>query len=149
CPDPPEAAFTASETTICAGDCVDFTDTSSGTPIDWTWTFDGAATANSTAQNPTNVCYDTPGSYSVTLLVADALGNDDELVSVNLMVISDCSSGPVASFTASETTICVDDCVDFTDTSIGNPVNWTWTFDGALTANSADQNPANVCYDTP
>jgi gliding motility-associated-like protein len=149
CPEPPEAAFTASETTICAGDCVDFTDTSSGTPVDWTWTFDGALTANSTAQNPTNVCYDTPGSYSVTLLVADALGNDDELVSVNLMVVSDCSSGPVASFTASETTICVDDCVDFTDTSIGNPVNWTWTFDGALTANSADQNPTNVCYDTP
>jgi Zn-dependent metalloprotease len=48
-----------------------FTDASSGTPITWNWNF--GDTNNSTAQNPTHT-YNTAGSYTVTLVVTDALG---------------------------------------------------------------------------
>jgi len=49
----PTASFSASPTTVCLGDTISFTDTSSGNPTSWSWDFgDGNS---STAQNPTHV----------------------------------------------------------------------------------------------
>jgi hypothetical protein len=73
---PPVAAFVASETEICEGICVDFTDASSGSPTSWLWIFQGAATAFSTQQNPSQICYNNPGIYEVTLIVSNMLGSD-------------------------------------------------------------------------
>ncbi|MFP4469127.1 MAG: lamin tail domain-containing protein [Bacteroidales bacterium] len=38
---PPQAAFTASETTIFVGESITFTDQSAGNPTSWDWTFEG------------------------------------------------------------------------------------------------------------
>jgi gliding motility-associated-like protein len=72
----PTATFAASQTSFCAGTCIDFTDNSSGTPTGWNWQFPGATPATSTQQNPTNICYNTPGTYTVTLIVNNAFGAD-------------------------------------------------------------------------
>ena len=71
----PVAAFTASTTAVCAGENVNFTDQSTGSPASWSWTFQGGAPSASTAQNPT-VAYDTAGIYDVTLIVTNANGSD-------------------------------------------------------------------------
>lgn len=141
------AAFSASATEICVGDCVDFTDESTGIGIDtWSWEFEGAETATSADQNPADICYQTAGSYSVTLTVSNA-DDTDELVVADFIVVEVCGSPPTAAFSASETEICVGDCVDFTDDSTGDGINeWDWTFDGAETGTSSDQNPAGICY---
>lgn len=66
--------FTVTDSIICTGSCIDFTDLSSGSPTAWSWSFPGSSTATSTLQNPTNICYPTAGNYDVTLSMTNACG---------------------------------------------------------------------------
>lgn len=74
---PPDADFTASATTLCQGSSVTFTDTSTNVPAAWSWTFPGGTPATSTVQHPT-VVYNTPGTYSVTLVATNYNGSNTE-----------------------------------------------------------------------
>jgi Zn-dependent metalloprotease/uncharacterized membrane protein len=76
-PAPPVANFTASATTITEGQSVTFTDTSTGNPTSWSWTFDGGTPGTSTNQNPT-ITYNTAGVYDVTLTATNSGGSDSE-----------------------------------------------------------------------
>ncbi len=67
------ANFTAAQTVICENSCIDFTDLSSYANS-WEWSFPGSNTPTSTLQNPTNICYSTPGTYTVDLIVRNAYG---------------------------------------------------------------------------
>lgn len=143
------AAFSASLTDICVGDCIDFTDESVGDGInDWEWTFTGAETGTSTDQNPAGICYETAGSYPVTLSITSP--DADDVVTVNAYItVSECGTPPTAAFSAAILEICEGDCVGFTDESTGgNITDWQWTFTGADTPASTDQNPAGICYAT-
>ena len=73
---PPVAAFSVSDSTICAGSCVDFTDLSTNNPNSWFWVFSGSTPSFSTLQDPDNICYLTPGIYDVTLIVENSSGSD-------------------------------------------------------------------------
>ena len=64
-----EADFTASTTNVSLGQGISFTDTSEGLVTSWEWTFDGATPSTSTVQNPTDITYNAPGDYDVTLTV--------------------------------------------------------------------------------
>lgn len=55
---------------------------------------------------------------------------------------------PTASFSASLNSICVDECINFIDSSGGNPAVWQWTFNGANISQSNLQNPQSICYAT-
>lgn len=82
---PPTAAFTIDTNRVCAGDCISFTDQSTGNPTSWNWSFPGGNPSTSTAQNPTNICFDNPGSYDVTLTVTNGDGSDQTLATVNVL----------------------------------------------------------------
>jgi PKD repeat protein len=69
------ADFTASQTSICENECVDFTDLSSYADT-WQWSFPGANTTSSTDQHPANICYSVPGTYEVELLVTNSYGGN-------------------------------------------------------------------------
>lgn len=71
----PVAQFNASETTICVGNSITFTDASTNSPTAFAWTFDGGSPASSTQASQT-VSYATPGSYDVQLIVSNGLGSD-------------------------------------------------------------------------
>lgn len=71
----PVANFTANLTTVCPGNTVQFTSTSTGSPTTYSWTFAGGTPATSTSQNPT-VTYNTAGTYTVTLTVSNANGSN-------------------------------------------------------------------------
>jgi vibriolysin len=73
-PQPPVAAFTASNTNPTVGGSVTFTDQSTNTPTSWAWTFAGGTPGTSTAQNPT-ITYNTVGTYDVTLVATNAVGS--------------------------------------------------------------------------
>lgn len=70
---PPSASFTRSPAgQVTAGATVFFTDTSTGMPTGWQWTFgDGATSAQ---QNPSHP-YAAPGMYTVTLIASNADGS--------------------------------------------------------------------------
>lgn len=72
----PIANFTASPTSITAGNSTDFTDLSANNPASWTWTFSNGTPGTSTDQHPTGIAYNTPGSFDVTLAVTNGQGSD-------------------------------------------------------------------------
>ncbi len=76
-PQPPIVEFAANTTEGCWPLCVQFADTSPGTPAygptAWQWNF-GDGTPNSTEQNPVH-CYMTTGVYAVTLTATNDGGS--------------------------------------------------------------------------
>jgi PKD repeat protein len=60
---------------ICAGQEIAFDDISFNGVEEWEWTFEGGTPSSSTDPNPT-VLYEQPGSYSVTLTVSNAQGEE-------------------------------------------------------------------------
>ncbi len=72
----PQTSFAASDTTICQKFCMDFFDQSGNNPIGWQWSFPGGVPSSSAQQNPTQICYNNPGVYDVTLIATNAYGSD-------------------------------------------------------------------------
>jgi hypothetical protein len=108
----PTANFSASPTTVPVGATVTFTDlsTPSGSITSWQWDFGGTAAtpATSTSSGPIDVTYNTPGTYTVTLIVSD--GTDyDTLVRTDYITVTDTANSNTldADFTADNTTIFV------------------------------------------
>jgi len=143
--DPPQADFIADQTNIDEGGSVQFTDLSTGNPTYWNWTFEGGNPASGTSQNPL-VTYETPGTYSVSLVAGNTYGSTVETktayITVNNVIVL-----PLAEFTADNTTINEGESVQFTDLST-HATAWSWTFHGGTPAGSTEQNPL-VSYDTP
>jgi PKD repeat protein len=73
----PTAGFAASASTVYAGDLVDFTDTSSGSPTSWAWDLGADGSVESTAQNPSLAVQPPafPTLYPVRLTAANAAGS--------------------------------------------------------------------------
>ena len=65
----------ASDVTIAAGQTVNFSTTA--TSAKYSWVFPSGSPATSSAQNPGNVKFSTPGEYTVSLTEIDATGNSD------------------------------------------------------------------------
>jgi gliding motility-associated-like protein len=82
----PTADFTLTSDTICVGDCINLIDASSNNPTLWSWAMTGASTATSSLQNPTNICYNAAGNYTITLTASNANGADTE--TQNLVVLA-------------------------------------------------------------
>ncbi len=83
----PLAEFTLSDDVICPGDCINLTDQSTNTPDNWDWIFSGAQISSSDLQNPSGICYDTPGNYSVSLTAGNIYGNT---VAIHYITVDDC-----------------------------------------------------------
>src|SRR5437763_11675146 len=80
----PVADFSASDTIICADDCIQLTDQSTNATA-WKWIFAGGTPAVSTVQNPM-VCYLNKGNYNVTLIVYNGV-NTDTLTRINHITV--------------------------------------------------------------
>lgn len=64
----------------CAPICVNYTDLSTsadGSIVLWGWDFPGATPTASNSSAPQNICYNSPGSYSVSLVVTTSFGCKD------------------------------------------------------------------------
>ena len=60
---------------ICPGTCTSFLNLSTHS-TSYLWNFAGATPSTSTDENPTSICYNTPGSYAVSLIATGAGGSD-------------------------------------------------------------------------
>jgi len=61
--------FAMSDTDICVGGAIDFTDISINGATNWNWTFVGGFPNSFSVQNPIGIVYDTAGTYDVTLII--------------------------------------------------------------------------------
>ncbi|MEA1874399.1 MAG: PKD domain-containing protein [Bacteroidota bacterium] len=142
------ADFEASQTNIMPGTSINFTDLSIGDPTSWSWTFDGASPGTSSDQNPTGINYATNGTYDVTLEISDGTDNDTE-IKTGYIIVEDTPTELAAAFEPSENVLAQGECINFQDQSTGDPTGWTWTFDGGTPGTSDQQNPTNICFNTP
>lgn len=135
-----------STTSICANGSVSFQDlTFNADSI--RWTFAGGTPATSTSKSPV-VQYATPGTYNVKLKAYNSSGSIDT-TAVNLVVVNNCTTLPVANFSADTVSICKGDSIFFTDLSTGFPTSWAWFFPGATNINfDTNQTPPAIIYDT-
>jgi len=78
---PPAALFSAPNH-ICPGTCTEFTNLSLGADS-FLWTFSGANPPTSTDMNPANICYQNPGTYSVTLIAASTVTGLSDTLTLN------------------------------------------------------------------
>lgn len=122
----PTAAFTASLNTVCTGGSVDFTDQSTGGPSSWEWTFNGGTPATSTNQNPTGIVYNTPGTYTVQLIVTNANGSDTLSENAYITV----ASGPTLNTTFTDES-CNGNDGDATVAATGGSGSYTYQWDAA------------------
>ncbi|HYV95566.1 MAG TPA: PKD domain-containing protein [Chitinophagales bacterium] len=83
----PSSNFSVSDTTLCEKFCINFNDESTNNPTSWQWIFPGGDPANSTLQNPSNVCYQNPGIFDVTLITTDSNGISDTLTLTNYITV--------------------------------------------------------------
>ncbi len=134
---PPSANFTATPLSGKAPLTVIFNDTTTGSPVQWTWDFGDEK--NSSVQNPVHQ-YISAGTYSVTLTATNPDGSDTRIRTNYITVTA--LTGPVANFTAQPSYGKAPLKVTFNDTSSGSPTQWDWTFgDGT---NSTVQNPVHT-----
>jgi PKD repeat protein len=128
----PTATFTTNDNIICAGGSVNFTYTGQNNPTSYAWIFEGASTALSSVANPSNIAYQTPGTYDVTLTVSNEFGSAN-FVCANCITVS---AAPTVTLTPTATT-----CSGTTNGSVTSlvsganaPFSYAWN-NGSTSAN--------------
>ncbi len=123
----PKANYSSSIKNICYGSTINFFDSSTTDGIhpivEWKWNF-GDSTIKSYTTGPFSHFYSTQGLFNVTLYVKDAFGCKDSMVKPGLITISK----PVAKFTPSDTMLCPNTTVTFTNQSQASGGIYTWSF---------------------
>ena len=135
---PPIANYSDS-TDGCAPVCTSFQDLSTsidGTISNWNWSFPGGNPSISTSASPT-VCWNTPGTYDVQLIVTSSYGCKDTLATPQYIKVyawpnaDFCVAPDVAPATNPEFLFC--------DLWTKDVIKWTWDFgDGVLDSTSTD-----------
>lgn len=133
-PTAPVASFTSTNQTVCAGQSVTYTSTSTNNPTSYSWSFPGGTPSSSTSASQV-VTYPAAGTYNVTLTATNAGGsnasNQTGYVTVNAI--------PAApSITAGgSTTFCQGGSVTLTS-STGSATTWSNSASGSsITVNAS------------
>jgi PKD repeat protein len=116
-----------------AGQTVQFTDTSSGSPTSWLWNFGDGTT--STVQNPSH-SFTTAATYTVSFTATGSSGSKNSSQTITVF------PALAASFAYSPVSPVAGQAVQFTDTSTGNPTAWLWNFNDGIS--STAQNPSHT-----
>lgn len=130
-----EPSFTSTEIRGCAPHCITFTAEPPGL-AGYAWDFGDGAEGEGIG--PTH-CYSTAGTFPVSLTVTDAAGCS---ASLTVPDHADILPAPVAAFTATPSTVTVDDpVVQFANGSVGGD-SWSWHFGDPDSSTSAERSPA-------
>lgn len=120
---PPTAVITATPTTVCTGDFIQFDGSTSPNLSSWQWAINGTSTPYPTAVNP-NVVMNAPGNHWVYMLAQNSCGYshiDSMQVTVN--------PTPNVTLTATNDTICPSGSVNF---NAAGAASYVWTPGGSL-----------------
>ncbi|MFT6783486.1 MAG: PKD repeat protein, partial [Saprospiraceae bacterium] len=134
----PDADFVVYNTTVCLGEAVTLTNSSSNA-TSYTWSLSGGTLSSSSALNP-DAFFTTSGTYTVTLNATGPGGTDVSTQSISVQV----NSPAVANASPSGSIVQVGSTVTFTNSST-NANGYFWDFGDGNT--STDINPWNVYAD--
>lgn len=79
----PRAEFSFTDS-VCVGSCTIFRDMSTGTIASWQWDVINGFPPRSSTANPT-ICFSTPGTYGIRLIVANGYGADTAYNSITVL----------------------------------------------------------------
>lgn len=99
----PEARFSADKNRICQSNVINFYDSTLYNPINWKWTFTGGTPSVSYSRNPTNIRYNTAGTFPVTLIATNIYGTDTITKTSYITVMPNVSTA----FTINDSTQCL------------------------------------------
>lgn len=123
----PLANFTASNVIGCTGLTTTFNDLSTtdgvNNIVNWQWNF-GDGVIQNLSGPPHQHVYNTPGIFSVKLIITDAAGCKDSTTLNNIVTTTD----PVPNFTSADTLTCPGATVTFTNTSVATGFTNSWNF---------------------
>jgi PKD repeat protein len=139
----PVASFTLSNTSLCSGQCVQLTSTSTGQIDTYQWTTTGGTPASSTA-NAVNVCYANPGTYTITLTVTNANGTDSETNTITVTAPPAISSNPQTSTICSGQTI----SLQVSNANPGQLTTYSWSPNSGLSSTTGSSVSANPIVTT-
>ena len=111
--------FQSSNGTFCNPTTINFTQTSTGSPIGFTWSFGNGQSSN--LPNPSTI-YNLPGTYTVQLI---AVFNDQVVESSQNIIINQSITGTLS---ADRNYICVPGNILLSATSTGNISSYDWIF---------------------
>jgi PKD repeat protein len=140
----PTAAFTASNTNVCASNTVQFTNQSTE-GLYYQWQFIGGVPSSSLLQNPPLITYNTAGTYTVKLLVTNTNGTDSIFINIVVNDLPASSNAP-----SGIQFFCQNDISgDYTIPAVNNASNYQWFLypSNAGTVNS-NTNAATVYWNT-
>ena len=146
-PAAPTASFICDPSSGSAPLTVTFTNTSAGSIDSFSWDFNGDGVADNTTDNTPTFTYNTPGTYTATLTVANAGGTDSE--SQMIVVTPWIPAAPTASFTCNPNSGSVPLTVTFVNTSAGSIDSFSWDFNGDGIADNTTDSTPTFTYDTP
>ncbi len=89
----PIANFSGTPLTIPVGGQVNFSDLSTNSPTNWSWTFNGGTPTTFNGQTPPAITYNAAGTYQVSLTVTNANGTDTETKPAYVTVVPQTGSG--------------------------------------------------------
>ena len=122
----PTANFSVSDSVICAGSCITFTNNSTVT-TSWQWIFQNGTPTSSTSQNPGTICFNSAGIQQIKLVVSNTFGADSSVHFINVVQ-------PQLVFVGNDTTIQLGQSVNLNATGVSNGV-YTWAPPFDLTCN--------------
>jgi hypothetical protein len=124
CPNSNPVALFTGPNHICPGSCTDFTNLSTN-GLSFQWIFPGANPGVSTDVSPSNICYNSPGNYDVTL-IATGVSSSDTLTLSNFVT--------VYPYPAPQGITQIGDTLF----AIAGAVSYQWFFSGNLIAGATD-----------
>ena len=136
---PVVAEFTLSENSVCEGDCVQVTNTSTGNPGLWTWLVNGVEDLALDSIAPT-ICFSAPGIYTYSLIASNGCSADTLIdgATVNVIPLSTLNVTPDL-----DAVICDNAPTTFSTTSICSTYQWLLNGSDISGANS-DSYTANA-----
>lgn len=139
----PEADFIAEDTIVCVNSSVVFTDVSVGAPTSWNWSFPGGSPSSWSGESPPPISYPVIGTYNVSLSISGGNYNDTE-TKINYITVKKL----IADFAGTPIPVVVGNIVNFTDSSLCDPVGWNWSFPGGTPSSYSGQIPPAITYNT-
>lgn len=92
--------------------------------VKWVWDFDDNSGLQSFGQSPCLHAYNKGGTYSISLIIVDAIGCSDTLYKPDVVTVQ----SPKANFVAADTVYCLSAGLQFYNYSAGNIVFSHWNF---------------------